>query len=735
MNKLPKTALSNTKSTKDTRKIKKKNLVIVESPAKAKTLKKFLGDGYKVEASNGHVRDLPKSQLGIDEANDFEPKYITIRGKGDLLKKLRKEAADAGIVYLATDPDREGEAISWHLVHALNLKDKTFKRITFNEITKNAVKKSIEEARDIDMNLVDSQQARRALDRILGYKLSPLLWSKVKRRLSAGRVQSVTLRLLCEREQEINDFIPDEYWTMDAKLVTKGKKGFVARYHGDISNKDEADKILASVKRSKFKVAEVKKGQRTRKPPIPFTTSTMQQEGSKALGFAVMKTMLIAQQLYEGVDIAGLGTTGLITYLRTDSTRISDDAFAITKEYIAENYGEGYAVQTKPEHKTKARIQDAHEAIRPTDVSLTPDRLKDSLSRDQLRLYSLIWERFIASCMTSAIFDTISIKIECGWDAQPASTAGRPVSVANDEAQAQSADQGKHNFRSSGQKLVFEGYKKVYKKETETDEQESMPDMEVGEELKADGINPVQHFTQPPPRFSEAALVKTLEENGVGRPSTYSPTITTLVSRGYVTKEKNVLYPVELGEVVNDIMQAHFDDVVEIEFTSKLEEGLDKIEFGEMFWKDLLRGFYGPFIQKIKMAEEVIGEIEVKDEETDQTCELCGRNMVIKYGRFGKFLACPGFPDCRNAQPFFEGAGVACPTCGGEVQIKTTKKGRKYFGCENFPECEFMSWQKPAGKPCPSCGEFLVEKFTKNNKRLACSNAKCGYSEIVEDEE
>lgn len=695
---------------------RKKNLVIVESPAKAKTLKKFLGDNYKIAASMGHVRDLPKSQLGIGAENDFEPKYITIRGKGDVLKKLRKEATEAGTVYLATDPDREGEAISWHLLHSLNLGEGRYKRITFNEITKKAVKQSIAEARDIDMNLVNSQQARRALDRIVGYKLSPLLWKKVRRRLSAGRVQSVALRLICDREREIDAFVPDEYWSIDVKAATKDKKTFAAHYHGrfdgksetkvELKNQEDAERIAAELKSAKAVVREVKESARVRKPPAPFTTSTMQQEASKALGFAVSKTMMVAQQIYEGVDVKDIGTVGLVTYIRTDSARISDDAFSETKLYITENYGAEYAAQSKPEHKTKERIQDAHEAIRPTDIALTPARLKDSLSKDQLRLYSLIWERFAASCMTQAVYDTVSVKIAAG----------------------------EHMLRASGSKLVFEGYKKVYKKETEDkDEAALMPAMAEGDALKLAEIAPNQHFTQPPPRFTEASLVKTLEENGVGRPSTYSPTITTLISRGYITKEKNVVYLAELGEIVNDIMETHFGDVVDVDFTSKLEDDLDKIEFGEMYWKDLVREFYFPFNEKITVAEELIGEVDVKDEETDVICERCGRNMVIKYGRFGKFLACPGFPECKNAQPYFPEAGVPCPLCAGRVLIKSTRKGRKYFGCEHHPKCEFMSWHKPTGQKCPRCADILVEKNSRKEKRVACVNSTCGYFEVVDD--
>jgi DNA topoisomerase-1 len=701
----------NTVATK-TQKHKKsvKNLVIVESPAKAKTLKKFLGDRYKIEASMGHVRDLPKSQLGVEVESDFEPKYITIRGKGDILKKLRKDAKDAGVVYLATDPDREGEAISWHLIHSLGLEGKKYKRIVFNEVTKAAVKKSIEEARDIDMNLVDSQQARRALDRIVGYKLSPLLWKKVRRRLSAGRVQSVTLRLICDREAEINEFTPVEYWTVDAAVATKGKKKFTAHYHSAeaINNSDESAKICKALEKTTPIVSEVKHGTRQKKPPAPFTTSTMQQEASKALNFSIVKTMNIAQQLYEGVDIKGAGTVGLVSYIRTDSARISDDAFAMARDFVTENHGKEYAAETKPVHKAKGRTQDAHEAIRPTDVRLVPDEMKSSLSTDQYKLYNLIWERFLASCMTAAKYNTTSVKIDCG----------------------------EHLLRASGQVLVFPGYKKVYKKETEDKEADTlMPELNKGDRLEFLEITPLQHFTQPPPRFSEASLVRTLEENGVGRPSTYSPTITTLISRGYVTKEKNILHPAETGEVVNDILEAHFSDVVDIEFTSKMENGLDKIEFGEMHWKELLREFYSPFNEKVLLAEENIGEVDIKDEETDIPCKICGRLMVVKYGRFGKFLACPGFPECKNALPYYPEAGVNCPACDAKVLEKNTKKGRKYFGCERHPDCDFMSWQKPTGEKCPVCGDVLVEKNTKTRQRVACANGQCGFVEEEDKDE
>lgn len=696
------------KTAKKTAKSKKKSLVIVESPAKAKTLKKFLGDGYKIEASMGHVRDLPKSTMGIDPENGFDPKYITIRGKGDVLKKLRREASDASLVYLATDPDREGEAISWHLMHSLNLEDGKYKRITFNEITKNAVKNSIKEARSLDMNLVDAQQARRVLDRIVGYKISPLLWRKVRKRLSAGRVQSVTLKLICDRERAIDEFIPEEYWTIDAKLKTKRGETFSAHFFGgmhdseeykiELKNRAETEEITSAIRESKPLVLETKHGSRVKKPAPPFTTSTLQQEASKALNFAVSKTMLIAQQLYEGIEIKGLGTVGLVSYIRTDSARISDEAFASAKNYIAANFGEQYAAAEKPEHKTGRRIQDAHEAIRPTDLSLTPETLKDSLSRDQLKLYTLIWERFTASCMTPAVYDTVAVKVKCG----------------------------DYLLKANGQTLRFDGYKRVFGKEADDrGENGAMPEINDNESITVSELLPEQHFTQPPPRFSEASLVKTLEENGVGRPSTYSPTISTLINRGYVTREKSVLYPAELGEIVNDIMENNFSDVVDIDFTSKMEDDLDRIEYGEIAWKSLVKEFYHPFDEKVKEAGEKIGEIEIKDEETDVSCELCGRKMVVKHGRYGKFLACPGFPECRNARPYFPDSGVVCPLCGGKVLLKNTKKGRRYFGCEHNPSCTFMSWQRPTGEKCPRCGAYLIEK-TKN-RRIACSNQECGY--------
>ena len=687
---------------------KKKYLVIVESPAKAKTLKKFLGPNYKIEASVGHVRDLPKSELGINIENDFEPKYITIRGKGELLAKLRKEVKTADKVYLATDPDREGEAISWHLVYALKLDPAKTYRITFNEITKNAVKKSIKEAREIDMNLVDAQQARRALDRIVGYKISPLLWKKVKKGLSAGRVQSVALRLICDREEEIENFIPKEYWTIESVFITEHGKKFGAKFYGDLKGKmelgteEETKKIVEESLKAGFSVKSVKKGTRMKNPPAPFTTSTMQQEASKLLNFASQKTMRIAQQLYEGVDVKGEGTVGLVSYIRTDSVRIADEAYEEVKEYITENYGENY-IKERRQHKTDTRAQDAHEAIRPTSALRTPDAIKDSLSRDQYRLYKLIWERFVASQMSAAEYTTMSSDIQAG----------------------------DYIFRASGSAIKFDGYLTVYKKNEEKAEEGSMPEIEAGEKLEAESVTPNQHFTQPPARYSESMLIKTLEEIGVGRPSTYAPTITTIQQRNYVTKENKVFYTTELGEIVNEIMKNNFGEVINKEFTADMESALDKVESGEMEWKDVLRNFYPLFKHLLDEAESKVENVEIPDVVTDVICEECGRNMVIKYGRYGKFLACPGFPECRNTKPLYEEAGVNCPVCGGKVLIKKTKKGRKYYGCENNPECSLMLWNKPTGEKCPKCGAPLVEKGTKK-VRICCSNTECGY--VAEDE-
>jgi len=689
-----------------------KNLVIVESPAKAKTLKKFLGSTYKIEASVGHVRDLPKSELGINVDNDFEPKYITIRGKGEVLSKLRKEVKSADKIYLATDPDREGEAISWHLMTALKLDNKKAMRITFNEITKAAVKKSIKEARDIDMNLVDAQQARRGLDRIVGYKISPLLWKKVKRGLSAGRVQSVALKMICDRDEEIENFTPEEYWSLEVVLRAEKAK-FIAKYNSNDNNKfelktkEDADKVVNEISGATWVVRDIKKGSRIRRPSPPFTTSTLQQEASKILGYAAAKTMMVAQQLYEGVDIKGKGTLGLVTYIRTDSVRVADEAYESAKNTIHTMFGEEYAAVERHQFKTRSRTQDAHEAIRPSYVEYHPDSLKDSLSKEQFKLYKLIWERFIASQMASAEYNVISVKISAG----------------------------SYTFRSSGSILKFKGYLAVYAKNEQDKETDvKMPEVVLEQELNLLETKPEQHFTQPPPRYTEASLVKTMEELGIGRPSTYASTILNIVQRRYVTKENKVFYSTELGEIVNSIMAQNFENIVDIEFTARLEENLDKVEDGDLEWKEILRGFYKQLNEKIIEAEERIGEIEIEDEETDIVCENCQRNMVIKFGRFGKFLACPGFPDCRNTKPYFEDAGVNCPMCDGRVQIKKSRKGRKFYGCEHNPECQFMSWSRPTGESCPECGGFLVEKGTKNRK-VACLSDTCNYTKELPDKE
>ena len=680
-----------------------KYLVIVESPAKAETIKKFLGKNYDVMASNGHVRDLPKSTLGVDIENDFEPKYITIRGKGDLLAKLRKAAKKADKVYLATDPDREGEAISWHLLEALKLDPAKTSRITFNEITKNAVKQSIKQARDIDINLVDAQQTRRILDRMVGYLISPLLWAKVKNGLSAGRVQSVALRLICDRENEINSFIPKEYWTLDADFNIKGeKKSLKAHFYGtkdekiELANEEETNKVIDSVKNEDFVISDVKISERNKKSPKPFTTSTLQQEASATLNFSTQKTMRIAQQLYEGVAIKGHGTIGLITYLRTDSTRISEEADSACREFIADQYGSDYVIDKIATDKNTKKIQDAHEAIRPTYVDLTPVVIKEQLTRDQFRLYQLIWKRFVASRMSYAKYETTSIKI----------------------------DAGDYRFTAAASKIIFAGYMSVYQNADDKQETDVISSsISKGEVLKTDEFEKLQHFTQPPAHFTEASLVRTLEELGIGRPSTYAPTITTIIARRYVAREKKNLYVTELGEVVNSIMVKAFSTIVDVNFTANLEGLLDCVGEGTVAWKTVVRNFYPDLAIAVENAEKELKEIKIEDEVTDVICEHCGRNMVIKYGPHGKFLACPGFPDCRNTKPYFEKIGISCPNCGGDIVIKKTQKGRKYYGCMNNPECDFMSWQKPSGKLCPKCGKMMLEKGNK----LVCMDNQCGY--------
>lgn len=679
-------------------------LVIVESPAKVKTIKKFLGSSYTVAASQGHVRDLPKSSLGIDIEHDYEPKYITIRGKGDILAALRKEVKKSDKVFLATDPDREGEAISWHLAAALKLDKKKMRRITFNEITKNAVKAALKAARDIDMNLVDAQQARRILDRMVGYRISPLLWAKVKRGLSAGRVQSVALRLVADREDEINAFIPEEYWTLDAVLKVKGeKRPLTAKFYGTdkkkmtIRSEEELNEILKQVENADFKIMDIKTSERIRRAPLPFTTSTLQQEAAKALNFGTQKTMRIAQQLYEGVDIKGNGTVGVITYLRTDSTRIADEADASARAYISSVYGDEYAAEGQESKNDGKKIQDAHEAIRPTDISRTPASLKESLTRDQFRLYQLIWKRFAASRMAPARYESTSVKIGAG----------------------------DYCFAVAASKLLFEGFRSVY---TEADEEKEESNVLVGglsmdSVLTKESLDPKQHFTQPPAHYTEASLVKTMEELGIGRPSTYAPTISIILGRRYVTKEAKNLYLTEIGEVVNNIMKQSFPSIVDVNFTANMEGLLDMVEEGKVEWKEIIRNFYPDLDEAVKKAEEELESVKIEDEVTDVICEECGRNMVIKYGPHGKFLACPGFPECRNTKPYLEKIGVPCPVCGKDVVVRKTKKGRKYYGCEDNPECEFMSWQKPSTEKCPECGGYMVEKGNK----LVCANEKCGY--------
>ena len=681
-----------------------KYLVIVESPAKVKTIKKFLGTNYEVLASNGHVRDLPKSRMGIDIEHGYEPKYITIRGKGDILAKLRKEVKKAEKVYLATDPDREGEAISWHLYEALKLADKKVYRITFNEITKNAVKESLKNAREINMSLVDAQQARRVLDRMVGYRISPLLWAKIKRGLSAGRVQSVALRIICDREDEINAFIPEEYWTLDASFRVQGeKKPLVAKYYGKtegktaISSEEELNKILKELDGADYKVTDVKKGERIKKAPLPFTTSTLQQEASKVLNFSTQKTMRLAQQLYEGVELKGAGTVGVITYLRTDSTRVAEEAVTMAKDYITEVYGSEYAAQETTEKKNGQKIQDAHEAIRPTDISRIPADIKESLSRDQFRLYQLIWKRFAASRMSSAKYETTSVKIDAKG----------------------------HRFTVAASKLAFDGFMSVYRDE-EDDKQESntlVKDITRDTELKLLEFDPKQHFTQPPAHYTEASLVRALEELGIGRPSTYAPTITTILARRYVIKEDKNLYVSELGEVVNNMMKDAFPSIVDVNFTANLEALLDKVEEGVIDWKTVVSNFYPDLDEAVNKAEKELAEIEIADEESDEICDVCGRRMVIKYGPHGKFLACPGFPECRNTKPYFEKIGVACPKCGKDIVIRKTKKGRRYYGCENNPECDFMVWQRPSNEKCERCGSIMLIKGNK----LVCANESCGF--------
>lgn len=680
-----------------------KYLVIVESPAKVKTIKKFLGANYEVAASNGHVRDLPRSVLGIDVEHDFEPKYITIRGKGDILANLRKEVKKAEKVYLATDPDREGEAISWHLLAALKLGNKKVYRIAFNEITKTAVKESLKHAREINMDLVDAQQARRCLDRMVGYKISPVLWAKVKRGLSAGRVQSVALRIICDREDEINAFIPEEYWTLDASFSVEGeKKPMLAKYYGTvderktIGSREELEEIKGLLDKAEYHVASVKNSERVKKAPLPFTTSTLQQEASKVLNFSTQKTMRLAQQLYEGIDIKGNGTVGIITYLRTDSTRVSEEAETAARAFIKEKFGDEYAAGTEQERKSSQKIQDAHEAIRPTDIGRMPLEIKESLSRDQFRLYQLIWKRFVASRMAPAVYETTSVKIDA---------AGQRFSVA-------------------ASKVKFDGFMSVYTEDDEKEENNTlMRGITSDTKLSLLGLDEKQHFTQPSPHYTEASLVRAMEELGIGRPSTYAPTITTILARRYIVKENKNLYVTELGEVVNNMMKEAFPSIVDVNFTATMEALLDGVEEGNVKWKTVVENFYPDLAQAVEKAEKELDEVEIADELSDEFCDVCGRQMVIKYGPHGRFLACPGFPECRNTKPYFEKIGVECPKCGKDIVLKKTKKGRKYYGCIDNPECDFMVWQRPVADKCVRCGSILLQKGNK----LVCSDENCGF--------
>lgn len=689
-----------------------KNLVIVESPAKAKTLKKFLGGNYKVKASVGHIRDLPKSSLGIDTDNNFEPKYITIRGKGPIVQELKNEAKKVDRILLATDPDREGEAISWHLAHILGIDEDEPIRVEFNEITKDAVLKAVKKPRPINMDLVDAQQARRILDRLVGYKISPLLWRKIKKGLSAGRVQSVAVKLICDREKEIENFVPEEYWTIVA-LLEKDGTIFEANFYGiyengeekkvELSNRKEVDGILKSIDKDNFIIREVKKGNKKRNPYPPYTTSTLQQDASKKLGFTTKKTMMLAQQLYEGVDIEGEGTVGLITYMRTDSTRVSSEAIKLTKSFIEGKFGKDYSNGGKSYvNRSKKEAQDAHEGIRPTSVLRRPEDIKSSLTQDQFKLYQLIWNRFVASQMSHAKYETISVKI-----------------FSNNII-----------FRASGSKLVFDGFLKVYKAEEGNESEREMPSFQVEELVKVNKIEPNQHFTQPPARYTEASLVKTLEELGIGRPSTYAPIISTILSREYVNLANKSFVPTELGILVNDLLKEYFKNIINEKFTKELEDKLDEIAEGKYPWQLVIEEFYDQFKKELKVAEEEIDKIKIEDQVTDEVCEKCGKYMVIKHSRYGKFLACPGYPECKNTKPILDELGVPCPNCGGEIVRRKSKRGRIFYGCSNYPECNFVSWYEPIKEKCPNCNGIMIKKKSKKGIMIKCINKDCNYSRI-----
>ncbi len=689
-----------------------KYLVIVESPSKAKTIQKYLGKNYTVEASMGHIRDLPKSKMGIDFENNFEPKYLTIRGKTDLIKKLKKEIKNSDKVYLATDPDREGEAISWHLITALDIPEKLTTRVVFNEITKDAVKNAIKHPRDIDEDLVDAQQARRVLDRIVGYSISPLLWRKIKKGLSAGRVQSVVLKLICDRELEIEKFEPKEFWNITASLGHKGTRvAFKAKFYGDkkkkitLENEKQTKEVLDAIENEQFAVESIKKSAKKRMPTPPFITSTMQQEATRKLGFTSLKTMSVAQQLYEGIEVKGMGAVGLITYMRTDSTRIADEAKAAAREYIINRWGEEYAPLKPREYSNKKNAQDAHEAIRPSVIALAPDDIKTSLTNDQYKLYKLIWERFMASQMKEADIENTTVNISAG----------------------------DYIFKATGTVVLFNGFMVLYTegKDVEDEEKEQkLPAMAEGDELIKKKIESKQNFTKPPARYTEATLIKTMEEQGIGRPSTYAPTISTITARHYVEKEKKMLFPTDLGKIVNELMSENFKDIVDVGFTADMEQKLDKVEAGERKWVDVIREFYIPFEKTLEVADKNIEHVNIEPEVTDILCEKCGRNMVIREGKYGKFLACPGYPQCRNAKPIRVEIGVKCPKCGGEILERKTKKGAKYFGCENYPECDFTSWDLPTNEKCPECGKMLLLKSI--NRRITkvkvCIDENCSFN-------
>jgi len=705
-----------------------KYLVIVESPAKAKTIKKYLGSDYKVAASMGHIRDLPQSHLGVDVKKDFEPMYIVMTGKSKLIKSLKEDASKAEKVLLATDPDREGEAISWHLAHILSLDGSSPCRITFNEITRNAITNAVKEPRPLNMNLVDAQQARRVLDRIVGYEISPVLWKKVKKGLSAGRVQSVAVRIICDREQEIEEFVPDEYWSIEALFAREDGTVFSARFYGrngkkaEIKSKEESDAVTALMENASWHVSSVKKGAKKRSPAPPFITSTLQQEASRKLGFSAQKTMMVAQQLYEGVELGSEGSVGLITYMRTDSVRLSDDAIRQARAYIRERFGEDYLPGKPRVYKTKSAAQDAHEAIRPTYADRDPESLKDMLTSDQYKLYKLIWDRFIACQMENAVFDTISVEIN--------GIPGYSLDIATSDEARIAHDT--LSFRASGSRLIFPGFMALYVEgsdEEEKEESQHLPPLHEGEALSLREIKPEQHFTEPPPRYTEATLVKALEEKGIGRPSTYAPIISTIISRGYVVRNKKQLVPTELGKMVNKIMVENFPDIVNVNFTAEMESKLDSVEEGRISWKEILREFYPGFMETIKKAEQVIEKVEMPVEKSDVICEKCGRTMVIRTGRFGKFLACPGYPACKNSKPIYEEAGVKCPKCGGKVIILRAKTGKKYLGCENYPGCDFKSWDMPSDKTCPKCGNFMTQKSSGNTMVFKCANPECDHAE------